>query len=259
MRTGILGNELGDMYLDRYDAINARMTKETGIPCLINYGVTRHGKFHYKEDGFVYKTGRKKPLGHWLKVEWANIEVALRPGRVEDAHMLEQLRWKLLLRLKERLLPELERRGKVLRKEKGRKRFTGYVDGQLYSIGAAASGDKVSYSEVDRTDDGLGVLDVIGRDWTPAEDDKLAAFYINMSSRVARGWDNVSKVTGLLINAIDRSLNALSLENPRLPGYGRPAEVMINGRRYTAWFGSGGMFHSTEDLTKTWPSPMITP
>ena len=237
---------------EKYSRINSVLAKKTGIPMHINSGIRSYGRFRYADDGFVYTSRRKSPIGRYLRIEHAGgWEVALKCGRLDGVKELEALRWRLLQRLSKKLVPEMKRRIRVVRRQKGKKRFTGYFENVLYEL--RWDFGSMTYAEVDVEDnDELGPLDRMGRDWTPKEDDDLAAFVITMSKRLDRARDAVNKVDQLLLRALDLKIDLDASQ--KKARYGDLVEVIINGRRYMNWIGQGGFGRTREELVLVWPS-----
>ena len=243
---------------DRISRINVAQGKKTGIPYHINSGLMSFGKYRFSPDGFVYIGKRKKPAGRYLRTERTDAgEVCLRVDRLDDVKQLEALRWRLLLRVRDVLIPELRRREEEFRRARGGRKFTGYHQGTLYQLKFEKGRVEFSdYQEVElekKDPDAIDkVLDKLGRDWTPAEDDAMASFIISIHDRVARAYRAAQKVTSLLLLAIDKKLRTDTAHGAQ---YGHVVEVVINGRHYMTWIGHGGIFKSKDELIHLWPSP----
>lgn len=240
---------------DRYHNVNRHIAGFTGIPMTVAMsGITRWDKFRYEPDGRIYHGRRKKPIGRYIKVErCGGIEVALRPGRLLEISELEALRWRLLLRIQDQLGPELGKRVRKVRRHA--RSFRGYYGGALYQITCRRAVEGVDqgieFNPVDNDREKLEPLDRMAADWTPAEDDVMAAYFISMADRVARAWTAVSTVTLVLMRALDDRVKKEFGEKE----YGEYVDVGINGRRYIVWVGRGGRFRNVEDLVELWPTP----
>lgn len=244
---------------DKYQRINdARMEK--GEPMLCVYGgILGYGKYDYRADGMVYLKRRKTPIGRYLCIErfGGGGEVALRAGRLDEAHEIEALRWRILTRVHEVLIPEMNRRRKEVRKF-SRASFRGYHNGEVYLI--SPRGERGSYqSDVkhQRVDDSeLPVLDQLGGAFTTEEADRMATRYLSMCERLEKGWQLAGLVTCLLIRALEQAMPERKPVRSRLYyDQGELVEVTVNGRRYTTWVGPGGMFRHESEYTRLWPSP----
>lgn len=237
---------------EKYHSVNRHLAGYTGIPMTVMMsGISKYGKYHYKPDGFIYITRRKRPIGRYLRVErCGGIEVALRPGRLQDVAELEALRWRLLLRVINVLGPELEHRARKVRRH-GRS-FRGYYNKQLYQITCRPTAQGIEFNEVDNDRKELGPLDHMAADWTSKEDDQIADYFISMADRVAKAWVAVGTASICLLRAInDLAVSKLGQE----PEYGGYADVLINGRHYIVWVGRGGRLKTSEDCTELWPRP----
>jgi hypothetical protein len=221
-------------------------------------GLAGWGRFHYRPDGFIYKGGCKKPIGRYLKITRVGngSELALKTGRLDDVHAIEKKRWDMLVRIKTKLLPELRRRNKEVRKYARSlkvKEFNGYVDGQLMKIevgGRVEDGIDISNAESEE----LEILDQLGNNFTEVEADRLAKRLRDIKDRVTRGWLAAGHLTALLTKVLDMRLD---LNGKSTGAYlvGSFTEVTVNGRVYPTWIGHGG-YHRTRNESEHWPSPM---
>ena len=245
--------------VSKYERFNRR-NDAAGQPIRVIYdGLAGWGQFHYRPDGFIYKGRCKKPIGHYLRITrvGGGSELALKAGRLDDVHSIEKKRWDMLLRMKTKLLPELRRRNKEVRKYARSlkvKEFNGYVDGQLMKIdtrGHVEDGIHISDAE----DEELEVLDQLGNNFTEVEADRLAKRLSGIKDRVTRGWLAAGRLTALLTKALDMQLD-LDRKSPGAYPEGSFTEATVNGRVYPIWIGPGGYHSTRSDTSAHWPSPM---
>jgi hypothetical protein len=244
---------------ERIENLNKMLAGRTGHPMtLMVGGYSRYGKFIYKNDGFVYTSRRKSPIGRYLRIERGptGFELALKCGRVADVADLERRRWKILCRLKDKLVPELARRVRKIRKYK--RSFVGYYAKDLYKIEFLKEVNDIRYNLVNNDEKNLEVLDHMAADWTDPEDDKMAVYFISMADRVARAHRSLNAIEAYLLQAIDTKVHDKCGLDPKhgAGDAGALVDIRINGRTYATWIGRGWLFKNGQtNITEFWPTP----
>lgn len=250
---------------DRIFELNKNLAGRTGHPMtLMHNGITKYGKYHYEPDGVVYikKRGKMVPVGRWLKLERINgaEEVACKKGRLDDVADLERIRWQILQRIKGKLVPEMARRvkrlWKYLKENHTKKTFQGYYCGIRYQLTYRGQKGGVEYHWVDPKND-LPVLDQMADNFTSPEDDKMAAYFISMSDRLARAHRSLNTVEGMMLKSMSDQITPNLKKQWEEYDCGELVDVQINGRTYPMWIGNGSLFRnsSRENITSFWPHP----
>jgi hypothetical protein len=238
--------------MDKYHRFNLRCEHQKLPIRAIPGGLKGYGAERYI-DGYIYKGRSKKPIGRYLRVEriGGSGELALNWDRLADIHTIEQMRWGVLTRIKEKLLPENARRQKLCR-EYGRrekvKSFNGVVRGCLMTVNLDRElGEAIGIQKIEEAAE---PLDRLAQSATTPEADRLATMFYEIKTRLTRAWKHSSTLTNVLFASLELKLRP---SMSRADGMVEYAQGTVNGRVYTIWIGYN--YHRDGDITRSWPSP----
>jgi hypothetical protein len=247
-----IGGPRFEDWMDKFHRFNVRCEFDGRKCSIMPSGVTQMGPHRYGDDGLVYLKHRKTPIGRYLRSEYCDgNRVALNCGRLADVHSLERKRWAILSRIKDKLLPELQRRSDVIRRYArriGLKKFPASIAGRIMIVDVLDR--PMGIGIANSNEENLGTLDRLAL-ITTDEADKIAAALRRIQERLSRAWVTASLMESVLHKALTLKLeekkNKTQLYEATL------VEVKVNGRVFPVWIGP---FSPTRDAqTKFWSCP----
>jgi hypothetical protein len=204
-------------------------------------GVKSIGKLRFI-DGMLY-IGRKKHGPYLVQKNFGNSELVVRYAEASNAHRVEALRWKLLLRIQQ----FGERRAKTISRLKElavRKRVVGFYKDRWHRLqfqDESISQEILSFDETN-------VLDAMVTLGRSVEEHELVARYLQLADLLEKYLGTVATISNVL-QSILQSHNP----NKRFFSRDNAISVTVNGRTYICVRG-----HYPPDAPdRGWPSPMI--
>jgi hypothetical protein len=229
---------------DRVQTYRERCRADGRQDIIAYRGVKKYGKVRYGDDGMLY-IGRKRIGSYMDEMHYNSSLIVVRHAEKANIHRFEQLRWDLLLRLKNLYALRMEVIGE-LKKLAVRNRVVGLYREKWVELYFEKATKSISQKVLEVNQD--NVLDAMVGFARNDEEHRLVAKFLRVNEWIDSRAGNVHRLNDIL-QALFRDLN------PEKSMFARQQSisVTVNGRTYIS--SSGRYPADGPDLG--WPCPML--